>query len=58
MKTLKVYDSVHTAVKVEAAKSGRTTEAVASLLLEYALKLVSAGKIKTEKLRATMEEAQ
>jgi len=50
MKTLKVYDTVHTAVKVEAARSGRTAEAVASLLLEYALKLVGSGKIKLAKL--------
>jgi hypothetical protein len=33
MKTLKVYDDVHTAVKVAAAQEGRTTTNIASLIL-------------------------
>lgn len=46
MKTLKVYDDVHTSVKVEAARSGRTTTNLASLLLKKAFELVASGKIK------------
>lgn len=45
MKVLKVYDDVHQAVKVEAAKSARTTTNAASELLRWALEQLKIGKV-------------
>lgn len=54
MKVLKVYNEVHQEVKVEAAKSGRTTTYTASELLRYALLMLKEGKIDLK--RDTTEE--
>ena len=49
MKTLKVYDDAHQSIKIEAAKSGRTTTETASLLIREAVELVKKGKISLAK---------
>ena len=50
MKTTKLYDDVHTDLKVEAARSGRTTLNVGSELLKKALLMVKEGKWKISSL--------
>ncbi|MBK1883690.1 hypothetical protein JIN85_14830 [Luteolibacter pohnpeiensis] len=50
MKSLKVYDDVHRDIKVEAARSGRTTTNLASELMRAGLKAVKAGKLKLGKV--------
>jgi hypothetical protein len=54
MKVLKVYNDAHQEVKVEAAKSGRTTVEVASLLLRHAIWMVRSGQLDLGK----MDEAE
>lgn len=45
MKTLKVYDDVHTSVKVAAAQLGRTTTNVASSMLRRVFSQIASGEI-------------
>lgn len=45
MKTLKVYDDVHTSVKVAAAQLGRTTTNIASSMLRRMFSQIAAGEI-------------
>ena len=45
MKTLKVYDDVHTSVKVAAAQLGRTTTNVASSMLRRMFSQIASGEI-------------
>lgn len=48
MKVLKVYDSAHQTVKVEAAKQGKTAVQIASELIELGYQF-SRSKIKPKK---------
>jgi plasmid stability protein len=50
MKTLKVYNDIHREVKVEAARSGRSSTNLASELLRWALQQAKKGKVALEKL--------
>ena len=45
MKTLKVYDDVHTSVKVAAAQLGRTTTNVASSMMRRMFSQIASGEI-------------
>jgi hypothetical protein len=45
MKTLKVYDDVHTSVKVAAAQMGITTTNVASSMLRRMFSQIASGEI-------------
>lgn len=50
MTGIKIYEDVHLALKVEAARSKRTVPNTASVLLRHALDLVHAGKLDLSKL--------
>lgn len=57
MKALKVPENIHQAVKIEAAKTGRTTFTVAELLLRHSLELLESGKIDLAKLEKKQNPA-
>lgn len=53
MKSLKVYDPIHHEVKLESVRQKRTVPNFTSDLLEAALKLFRAGKLKIDGAEAT-----
>lgn len=58
MKTLKVYDDVHTSVKVAAAQLGRTTPNIASSLLRHCFGQIERGEIKLDGIPAAEPESE
>lgn len=50
MKTLKVYEDAHLGCKVAAAKSGRTTTTVASMLIRFGLKKIESGELQLDQI--------
>lgn len=58
MKSLKVYDDVHTATKVAAAKLGRTTTNVASSMLRRMFSQIETGEISLADIPASNEAAE
>lgn len=57
MKTLKVYDDVHTSVKIAAATLGRTTTNIASAILRESFARIESGELKITALPAGEPEA-
>ena len=58
MKALKVYDDVHTQVKVAAATLGRTTTNVASACLRHFFGQVERGEIRLSDIAAAETESE
>jgi hypothetical protein len=58
MKTLKVYDHAHTAVKVAAAQTGRTTTNIASSILLYHFQRIADGSLTMGELLASDSEVE
>jgi hypothetical protein len=59
MKTLKVYEDVHTSVKIAAATVGRTTTNIASTGLRYFFGQIERGEIRLDDITTgTSEEEQ
>jgi hypothetical protein len=58
MKTLKVYEDVHTAVKVDAAQQGRTTTCAASMALRKFYGLPDASEPEDESEESSTPETE
>jgi hypothetical protein len=58
MKTLKVYDHAHTAVKVAAAQAGRTTTNIASSILLYHFQRIADGSLSIGDIPASDSELE
>lgn len=58
MKTLKVYDSTHTAVKVLAAQHQRSVTNIASSLLLFVIGKINDGTIKISEMSTQEEEEE
>lgn len=57
MKGIRIYESIHTDLKVECARANRTVPNGASLLLKHAIGMVRDGKLDLGALEAAEKKA-